>query len=84
MNYFSAVNRHTDEIVCALRAPALIDGGYASSNLLSWVVTAKYLDHLPLYRLEQIAEREGVTLSRSTLANCKLSFPPGLLNHYNV
>lgn len=67
--YPKYVNRYTDEIVCALRAPALIDGGYASSNLLSWVVTAKYLDHLPLYRLEQIAEREGVTLSRSTLAD---------------
>lgn len=67
--YPKYANRHTDEIVCALRAPALIDGGYASSNLLSWVVTGKYLDHLPLYRLEQIAEREGVTLSRSTLAD---------------
>jgi len=67
--YPKYVNRHTDEIVCALRAPALIDGGYASSNLLSWVVASKFLDHLPLYRLEQIAAREGVTLSRSTLAD---------------
>jgi len=67
--YPKYVNRHTDEIVCALRAPALIDGGYASSNLLSWVVASKFLDHLPLYRVEQIAAREGVTLSRSTLAD---------------
>jgi transposase len=29
----------------------------------------KYLDHLPLYRLEQIAARDGVILSRSTLAD---------------
>ena len=28
----------------------------------------QYLNHLPLYRLEQIAAREQVTLSRSTLA----------------
>ena len=28
----------------------------------------KYLDHLPLYRIEQISTRHGVTISRSTLA----------------
>ncbi len=32
-------------------------------------MTSKYLDHLPLYRLEQIAGRSGVNLSRSTLAD---------------
>ncbi|MBL0012113.1 MAG: IS66 family transposase zinc-finger binding domain-containing protein [Nitrosomonas sp.] len=32
------------------------------------IVAAKYLDHLPLYRITQIAAREGVTLSLSTLA----------------
>jgi hypothetical protein len=36
---------------------------------LAWVVASKYLDHLPLYRLEQIAGRSGVNLSRSTLAD---------------
>jgi hypothetical protein len=49
-------------------APALIDGGLASVGLYAWVLVGKYLDHMPLYRLEGIAQREGVTLSRSTLA----------------
>lgn len=48
--------------------PAVIDGGMAAVGLLVWVVTGKYLDHLLLYRLEQIAARSGVVLSRSTLA----------------
>jgi len=48
--------------------PAIIDGGMAAPGLLSWVLTSKYLSHLPLYRLEQIAAREQVTLSRSTLS----------------
>lgn len=48
--------------------PAVIDGGMAAVGLLAWVMISKYLDHLPLYRLEQIAARNGVTLSRSTLA----------------
>ena len=46
----------------------MIDGGLAAPGLLAWVVIGKYADHLPLYRLEQIAARDGVTLSRSTLA----------------
>lgn len=49
-------------------SPAIIDGGMAAPGLLSWVLTSKYLNHLPLYRLEQIAAREQVTLSRSTMA----------------
>ncbi|MGZ7274483.1 IS66 family transposase, partial [Streptococcus pyogenes] len=32
------------------------------------IIINKYLNHLPLYRLEQMAAREQVTLSRSTLA----------------
>ncbi len=47
---------------------AVIDGGMAAVGLLSWVIISKYLDHLPLYRLEQIAARDQVNLSRSTLA----------------
>jgi hypothetical protein len=46
----------------------VIDGGMAAPGLLTWVMTSKYLNHLPLYRLEQIATREQVILSRSTLA----------------
>jgi transposase len=47
---------------------AIIDGGLAAPGLLTWVTINKYADHLPLYRLEQIAARQEVTLSRSTLA----------------
>jgi transposase len=43
---------------------AVVDAGLAAVGL----IIGKYLDHLPLYRLEQIAAREGVSLSRSTLA----------------
>jgi len=59
----------TCEIVTAAPIPpAMIAGGMAAPGLLSWVLQAKYLNHLPLYRLEQIAAREQVTLSRSTMA----------------
>jgi transposase len=45
-----------------------IDRGLPGPNLLAHVLTAKYADHLPLYRQSEIYEREGVELGRSTLA----------------
>jgi transposase len=61
--------RHCETITAAPIPPAVIDGGMAAVGLLTWVMIGKYLDHLPLYRLEQIAARDGVVLSRSTLAD---------------
>jgi transposase len=60
--------RPCDTVSAAPIPPAVIDGGMAATGLLSWVAVSKYLDHLPLYRLEQIAARDGVTLSRTTMA----------------
>jgi len=57
-----------ETVTAAPIPPAIIDGGMAAPGLLSWVLISKYLNHLPLYRLEQIAAREQVTLSRSTMA----------------
>ena len=39
------------------RPPAVIDGGRAAVGLYVWRIIGKYVDHLPLYRLEQIAWR---------------------------
>ena len=60
--------RQCETVTAAAIPPAIIDGGLAAPGLLAWVAIGKYQDHLPLYRLEQIAAREGVTLARSTLA----------------
>ncbi|MCX8566575.1 MAG: Transposase [Glomeribacter sp. 1016415] len=61
--------RACETMTAAPIAAAVIDGGLATPGLLSWVVTSKYLDHLPLYRLEEIAARQGVKLARSSLAD---------------
>ena len=58
--------RHCETITAAPVAPALIDGGMAAVGLLG---VAKFVDHLLLYRIEQIGERQGVPLPRSTLAD---------------
>lgn len=46
----------------------IIDKGIATSGLLAQVLVAKYADHLPLYRQENIFARAGMALPRSTLA----------------
>ena len=60
--------RSCETVQAAPVAPAVIDGGLAAPGLLAWVAISKYLDHLPLYRIEQIAERQQVPLARSTLS----------------
>ena len=60
--------RCCETIVAEPVPPAIIDGGMAATGLLSWVAVSKTLDHLPLYRIAQIAARDGVTLPISTLA----------------
>lgn len=56
-----------ETVTAAPIPPAVIDGGLAAVGLLAWIAACKYLDHLPLYRIEQIAARQGVPLARSTL-----------------
>ena len=44
--------RPCERIVAAAIPPAVIDGGMAAPGLIAWVLISKYVDHLPLYRLE--------------------------------
>jgi transposase len=45
-----------------------IEKGRPGAGLLAQVVTAKYADHLPLYRQEQGLARHGIEISRRTLS----------------
>lgn len=59
--------RECETVTAAEVPPALVDGGMAAPGLYAWVVIQKYLDHLPLYRIEEISARNGVPIARSTL-----------------
>jgi transposase len=62
--------RACEEVVIQAPAPArLIEGGLPTDATVAHVVTAKYADHLPLYRQAQIYARQGIVLDRSTLAD---------------
>lgn len=60
--------RLCETVTAAPIPPAVIDGGMAAAGLLTWIMISKFVDHLPLYRLEQIAARDQVILARSTQA----------------
>jgi transposase len=49
--------------------PMPIEKGRPGEGLVAHVLTSKYADHQPLYRLEGIFERHGVEISRSTMCD---------------
>jgi transposase len=50
--------------------PTILEGSILTPSLLAQVVTAKYCDHLPLYRQEQIMSRRfGINIPRNTLSH---------------
>ena len=54
-------------VVISASKPAMpIAKGLPGPGLLAHVIVSKYVDHLPLYRLENIYERQGLFLPRST------------------
>src|SRR5206468_6556814 len=54
-------------VVEAPAPPQAVEKSPAGEGLLAHVVVSKYVDHLPLHRLEGIFAREGIDLARSTL-----------------
>jgi transposase len=53
-------------IETAPKPEAAIDKGLAGPGLLAYIVTSKFSDYLPLYRLEDIFARQGFEISRAT------------------
>lgn len=53
-------------IETAAKPETVIDKGLAGPGLLAYIVTSKFSDYLPLYRLEDIFERQGFEISRAT------------------
>jgi len=50
----------------ATPAQAIIPKGKAADSLIAWIATAKYADHLPCYRQDDIFARSGLVVPRSS------------------
>ncbi|SHO58025.1 IS66 family transposase [Vibrio quintilis] len=56
-------------IITAAHPKHPLPGSLGSVGLIAHVLTAKYVDGLPLYRIEKMLSRYGGDISRATLAN---------------
>jgi transposase len=59
-------NAENPHITLAEKPAQPIDKGMAGPGLLSYVITSKYADYLPLYRLQNIFARNGFEIDRAT------------------
>ena len=69
MKYACAVcesNGDNPQIKTAAKPETAIDKGLAGPGPLSYIVTSKFNDYLPCYRLEEIFARQGFEISRAT------------------
>lgn len=70
--YVRPVYAASDKSVTPVQAAApvrVIPGSGVGTALIAHVLVSRFCDHLPYYRLEQIAARQGVTLERQKLGN---------------
>ena len=56
-------------IVKAAKEPALLPGSFASAEAVAYLAAQKFVMYSPLYRLQQEFNRQGLRLSRQTMAN---------------
>jgi transposase len=59
-------NGENPRIETAAKPETAIDKGMAGPGLLAYIATSKFADYLPLYRLEDIFQRQGFEISRAT------------------
>ena len=61
-------NGENPQITLAEKPLQPIDKGMAGPGLLAYVITSKFADFMPLYRLENIFARAGFEIDRSTMS----------------
>ena len=71
--YVGTGGEHQDEFLRADRPKYLLRNSIVTPSLEAAVINAKYVNALPLYRIEQEFARNGVNLSRQTMSNWTIS-----------
>lgn len=59
-------NGNNPQMETAAKPEMAIDKGMAGPGLLAYIATSKFSDYVPLYRLEDIFQRQGFEISRAT------------------
>lgn len=61
------VNKKTQEIKIAAMPSRPIEKCLAGNSVLTHILVSKYVDHLPLYRQQQIFKRDDIDIASSTI-----------------
>jgi len=67
--YVGTGGLHQDEFLRGDRPKDLMRGSIVTPSLEAAILTAKYVNSAPLYRIEQEFQRNGIRISRQTMAN---------------
>jgi transposase len=63
-------DQYGEPVIVAAKPPGiLIPHSMASASSVAWIITEKYLKHVPFYRIEQLLKQDGVRIHRGTMAN---------------
>jgi len=76
--YGSPMGAEEDGVFTAALPPTVVARCSADTGMLAHVGVAKFDDHLPLYRQERILLRQGVEVSRKTMAGWLRGMAAGL------
>lgn len=63
---------------------SILPGTIASPELLSFIIFSKFFQALPLYRLEELYQLQGIDLSRGRMASWMIDVSRKLIPVYNV
>jgi len=76
--YGSPMGAEEIGVVCAPVPASVVERCLADTGMLAHVAVSKFDDHLPLYRQERILLRQGVHVSRKTMADWLTAMGTGL------
>jgi transposase len=65
---YASMSREESGVAISAVPDSIIPKSRADESLLAEIITRKYADHLPLYRLEEIFSRDGVHISRQLMS----------------
>ena len=76
-----------DGVGAIVSAPApnvLLPKSIASASLVAYIITSKFVDHLPLYRLETMLSRVHADMNRASMARWLIKVSKKLMPLYNL
>lgn len=66
---YEAEAGESNTVVAYPQTERILKGSMISNEILAEIITKKYLDHMPLNRLEQYFKRMGIQISRQNMKN---------------